>query len=226
MSGGPAAGGATWKPTLRERVRRFRSRLIIAAATVCIFASTTWYFTRPTIRNACTGRLAFIDQAITEWANDNHKGTLDVPTEAEVQKYLGTNVAVKCPEGGAYQFGTLALATVCSVHGHAVVPAQVYKLTLEVRIKKLLAKVPLIGALFRSRGSDVPYRCITELKQMDGAMRLWALENKKSMEAAPVMSEIVDYLRGSRLPTCFEGGKYFFGKVKDTPRCTVEGHSL
>jgi len=208
-----------------------RGRLIICAVIVLAVSGAVVAFFRPAstepLPKGCAGQLALIDRAITAWATEKGKGTIDIPTEAEVQKYLGTNVTLKCPEGGTYQLGTLALATACSVHGHAVLPKQDHKASLWERLRRAMERVPLIGGMFaRPRSSLVRLYCISNLKQMDGAMQQWALENKKKGDAVPVLSEVVEYLKGSQLPICFQGGKYYFGKAKDAPCCTMAGHSL
>jgi hypothetical protein len=72
--------------------------------------------------------------------------------------------------------------------------------------------------------------CIANLKQIDGAIQQWALENKLAETNAPVLAEAVKYLKGGVLPICPFGGSYAAGKtVADPPTCTTAaelGHSL
>jgi len=81
---------------------------------------------------------------------------------------------------------------------------------------------------FVKRGRPVPRNaCIANLKQIDGAVQQWALENKKNSNAAPVMSGVVQYLKGSVMPVCPLGGIYRPGRtVSDPPTCSVRGHTL
>lgn len=79
-------------------------------------------------------------------------------------------------------------------------------------------------------GGPSKHACIANLKQIDGAIQQWALENKLAETNAPVLAEATKYLKGGVLPTCPFGGSYAAGKtVADSPTCTkaVElGHSL
>ena len=69
--------------------------------------------------------------------------------------------------------------------------------------------------------------CIANLKQISGALDQWALEKRKSANDAPVLIEVLDYLKDSKLPVCPSGGKYSLGKtVADPPTCSIPGHSL
>lgn len=69
--------------------------------------------------------------------------------------------------------------------------------------------------------------CIENLKQIDGAVLQWALENSKT-DASPVdIRRAIDYLRGSVLPQCPARGVYTPGEtVSASPSCTVPGHTL
>ena len=69
--------------------------------------------------------------------------------------------------------------------------------------------------------------CIENLKQIDGAIQQWALENKKQATEPVELKGILSYLRGSLLPLCAAGGIYSPGpSVSATPTCTVPGHTL
>lgn len=71
--------------------------------------------------------------------------------------------------------------------------------------------------------------CIANLKQIDGAVQQWALENKKlaadrySLQDANLLA----YLRGSVLPRCPANGTYTHGAtVSAEPTCSIAGHTL
>jgi hypothetical protein len=72
--------------------------------------------------------------------------------------------------------------------------------------------------------------CIYHLKQIDGAIQQWALENKLAETNVPILFEAVKYLKNGVLPTCPDGGSYAAGKtIADPPTCTKAntlGHSL
>jgi len=222
-------GGVEACVAVSARWPKRRHLIVCAMIMLAVIGAGVAYF-RPVpvevLSKGCTGQLALIDRAITAWATEKGKGTLDIPTEAEVRKYLDASATLKCPEGGAYQLGTLALATACSVHGHAVVPVPVYKPPLKERFRRIMERIPLIGGDFSRIGTRHGPYCIANLKQLDGAVQQWALESRKKGDAVPVISEVVEYLKGSQLPICFQGGKYYLGKVKDAPCCTMAGHSI
>lgn len=69
--------------------------------------------------------------------------------------------------------------------------------------------------------------CIENLKQIDGAIQQWALENKKQATDSVELKGILPYLRGSLLPLCPASGNYSPGStVSAVPTCTVPGHTL
>lgn len=71
--------------------------------------------------------------------------------------------------------------------------------------------------------------CISNLKQIDGAVQQWALENKKTATDTYSLSDtnLLDYLRGSVLPRCPLGGVYSgAATISGCPLCTVPGHTL
>ena len=75
-----------------------------------------------------------------------------------------------------------------------------------------------------------PTPCIVHLKQIDGAIQQWALENKKEATYVPDLAGAASYLLGGVLPVCPQGGSYRAGAtVMDPPICskaTTLGHSL
>lgn len=68
--------------------------------------------------------------------------------------------------------------------------------------------------------------CINNLRQIDGAMQQWALENKKDASAIPTAKELAAYLKDGVIPKCPAGGTYTFNPVGSIPTCTIPGHAL
>jgi hypothetical protein len=69
--------------------------------------------------------------------------------------------------------------------------------------------------------------CIAQLKQIDGAKAVWALENKKLITDVPTATDLYGtnaYIRDE--PKCPLGGKYVIGSVQQKPRCSIPGHTL
>ena len=79
----------------------------------------------------------------------------------------------------------------------------------------------------RSNPSRNP--CIPNLKQIDGALQQWALENKKTPTDTYSFSDktLLAYLKGSVLPKCPQGGLYSPGtNLTGVPKCSIPGHTL
>jgi competence protein ComGC len=88
----------------------------------------------------------------------------------------------------------------------------------------LLASTPVMFKYYERRTENA---CVANLKQLDGAVQSWSLENKKSPTNTYAFSDFVHYLKASALPVCPRGGTYSPGtNVADMPRCSFPGHSL
>ena len=75
--------------------------------------------------------------------------------------------------------------------------------------------------------AEVKDACVRNLKQIDGAVQQWALENKKSPNSTYQLTDLMDYFRGRIVPACPAGGTYRPGaSVGGRPTCTVPGHEL
>jgi hypothetical protein len=83
-----------------------------------------------------------------------------------------------------------------------------------------------IGKMPVRRGHSPRITCINNLRQIDGAIEQWALENKHCEGEPVIETEAVAYIKNGLLPTCPEGGRYLFGKVGGVPRSTIPDHAL
>ena len=83
---------------------------------------------------------------------------------------------------------------------------------------------------YRLLGWRTPkHECIVNLKQIDGAVQQWALENRKVATDPYSLTDtnLLSFLRGSVLPRCPLGGVYVgAATVSGVPTCTVSGHTL
>lgn len=74
--------------------------------------------------------------------------------------------------------------------------------------------------------------CITNLKQMQGAIEQWALETKRSTNDLVSITDIsgspTNYIRLliNKELKCPAGGTYSITTVGEAPRCSVAGHTL
>ena len=72
---------------------------------------------------------------------------------------------------------------------------------------------------------DATQTCRATLHRIEGAMRLWALENRQLNSAMPTDADLFGpgrYL--PEKPKCPSGGTYTLRAVEDAPRCSVPGH--
>ena len=108
-----------------------------------------------------------------------------------------------------------------------------------VEIMIVVAIIGLLAAIaipnfVKARATAQKNSCIANLKQIDGAVQQWALENKKQATDTYAFSDttLLGYLKGSVLPgggTCPGGGTYTEGTtVSVAPTCSLSGsgHTL
>ncbi len=105
-----------------------------------------------------------------------------------------------------------------------------------VEIMIVVAIIGLLAAIaipnfVKARATAQKNACIANLKQIDGAVQQWALENKKAATDTYALTDttMLAYLKGSLLPTCPGGGAYSAGAtVSASPTCSLSGsgHTL
>ena len=99
------------------------------------------------------------------------------------------------------------------------------EIMIVVAIIGVLAAVA-IPNLLKARKSSAKQACIANLKAMEGAKAVWALENKKGVGDAMSAQEILPYLKNNALPVCPQGGVYTLNAVGALSTCSVPGHVL
>jgi prepilin-type N-terminal cleavage/methylation domain-containing protein len=108
-----------------------------------------------------------------------------------------------------------------------------------VEIMIVVAIIGLLAAIaipnfVKARTSAQTNACIANLKQVQGAIEQWALENKKAPTAAVTFTDISgsssNYIKqlinGTGGLNCPAGGTYTISTVAVTPTCDISGHSL
>ena len=85
---------------------------------------------------------------------------------------------------------------------------------------------------FKSGKTTSKNTCISNLRQIDGAMEQWAMDNNMSEGSIPSLSQeesIYNYVDGGK-PVCPSGGEYTIHAVNSRPQVTCsredEGHKL
>ncbi|MDD4013124.1 MAG: prepilin-type N-terminal cleavage/methylation domain-containing protein [Candidatus Omnitrophica bacterium] len=98
------------------------------------------------------------------------------------------------------------------------------EIMIVVAVISLLAAVALPNFRRAQRQAQANV-CIANLKHIDDAKALWAIEEGAASSAVPVWEDLVpDYF--NRAPECPAGGTYTLGAVDEYPACDVEGHEL
>src|SRR5215831_9520463 len=100
-----------------------------------------------------------------------------------------------------------------------------------VEIMIVVAIIGLLAAIaipnfIRARTTSQKNACINNLRQIDGAIQQWALENKKDAAAAVKFTDISGYLKNSVI--CPAGGTTFANSysivdVATKPTCLKDG---
>jgi prepilin-type N-terminal cleavage/methylation domain-containing protein len=104
-----------------------------------------------------------------------------------------------------------------------------------VEIMIVVAIIGLLAAIaipnfVRARATSQQNACINNLRQIDGAVQQYALENKLSSGATYTLSNVKPYIKldaSGNIPKCPAGGTYSPGStVTNPPTCDVTGHAL
>jgi prepilin-type N-terminal cleavage/methylation domain-containing protein len=101
-----------------------------------------------------------------------------------------------------------------------------------VEIMIVVAIIGLLAAIaipnfVKARQASQKSACIANLKQIQGAIATWALENKKVNGDTVVKAELFGASNYIRIePACPANGTYGYLTVADNPTCTVAGHTL
>jgi general secretion pathway protein G len=103
---------------------------------------------------------------------------------------------------------------------------------------EIMIVVAIIGLLVaiaipnfvRARTTSQQNACINNLRQIDGAVQTWALENRKSPTDTYVLDTVKPYIRldsTGNIPACPGGGSYSAGStVSNAPTCNIANHAM
>src|SRR5512146_842184 len=99
------------------------------------------------------------------------------------------------------------------------------EIMIVVAIIGLLAAVA-IPNLVKARKSAAKQACINNLKTINGAKAIWALENKKGDSDVPSDADLFgpDKTIATK-PSCPGGGTYEIRSVAEAPTCSVPDHT-
>ena len=104
-----------------------------------------------------------------------------------------------------------------------------------VEIMIVVAIIGLLAAIaipnfVRARTQSQTNACINNLRQLDGAVQQYALEQKLQSSSTYTISALKPYIKldsTSSIPSCPAGGAYTAGAtVTNAPTCNILGHAL
>lgn len=106
-----------------------------------------------------------------------------------------------------------------------------------VEIMIVVAIIGLLAAIaipnfVKARATAQKNACIANMKQIEGAVQQWALEQKKVASSTWTITEVtlLPFMKGSVMPTCpASGSVYVGGTVAGNPTCAnaaTLGHTL
>jgi prepilin-type N-terminal cleavage/methylation domain-containing protein len=100
------------------------------------------------------------------------------------------------------------------------------EIMIVVAIIGLLAAVA-IPNLVKARKTAQKQACINNLKAIDGAKRIWALEMKKSDSDVPSDTDLFGPGKNiEKKPECPAGGTYEIRSVGEKPTCSIPDHTI
>jgi competence protein ComGC/phage FluMu protein Com len=159
---------------------------------------------------ACIANLKMIDAAKASWASTDRKSETDLPSEEElfgVGRYITERPT--CPGNGEYSINAIDESPTCTIPAHVfAAPRRKSNLTEAQRASQRA-------------------RCVANLRTIDGAKAVWALENKKTPADVPEDHDLFGsslYIRTK--PHCPGNGRYSLNAVSEKPTCTVAQHAF
>jgi len=88
------------------------------------------------------------------------------------------------------------------------------------------AAQPAAPAAPQLSADDARELCLQNLRAIDAAKQLWALEYNKDAKDTPTSQDLLPYLKGNAMPVCPAGGAYLIGSMDQPPICSVPGHVM
>jgi competence protein ComGC len=92
--------------------------------------------------------------------------------------------------------------------------------------------IPLMAAIaipnfVKARQTAQKYACLNNLRRIEGAKEVWALQNNKDTNSTPTMQDLTPFLKGNVTKLqCPAGGNYAINKVGVPPSCSIASHDL
>jgi hypothetical protein len=88
------------------------------------------------------------------------------------------------------------------------------------------AAPPATPAAPQLSADDARDLCLQNLRAIDAAKQLWALQYNKDANDTPTPQDLLPFLKGNVMPVCPAGGSYLIGSMDQPPICSVPGHVM
>jgi competence protein ComGC len=97
-----------------------------------------------------------------------------------------------------------------------------------VTLALTLLLIPIaIPNFVKAREAAQKTACLNNLRRIDGAKQIWALEKNKDTNSTPTMQDLSPFLKGDLAKLrCPAGGTYAINRVGVPPTCTISSHDL
>jgi hypothetical protein len=83
-----------------------------------------------------------------------------------------------------------------------------------------------IPSFVKARSTAQHNACINNLRQIDAAKEQAALAERWGDDQEVDIAIVNQYIKGNKTPICPQGGTYTYGKMNESPTCSIPGHSL
>ena len=99
-----------------------------------------------------------------------------------------------------------------------------------VEIMIVVAIIGLLAAIaipnfMKNRVQAQKNACANNLRIIDGAKELWAMESGQAQSTAVVTASVNSYLKGDTTPACPAKGVYTYQVIGLKPSCTAANHT-
>jgi len=139
---------------------------------------------------------------------------------ASVQRLVISNLGAGLALLVAFVMLILMTSAIRAGHGKAIGGAA---LAILISLTFFSITVP---SFVKSRNTSQQNACINNLRQIDSGKEQWAMASSKADGEPLKISAVNAYIKGNATPTCPAGGRYSYGVVGESPRCTCPGHTF
>lgn len=100
-----------------------------------------------------------------------------------------------------------------------------------IGIALMIFWMPLMAAIaipnfVKARQISMQNACINNLRQIEAAKNLWAMEHHKEATDTPTQGDLLPYFGNHQFPKCPAGGIYTIGQDSVPPTCSITNHVL